>query len=97
MQFIQPDAIREGLKESRVISYRYMINVNGNVSYEALRFTGVRHPEDRDDHIVHTVSAEVFRKRSGDLLQYEAADLMAVVVVDALELVRVEQEAASGA
>ena len=57
MQFIQPDAIREGLKESRVISYRYMINVNENVSYEALRFAGVRHPEDRDDHIVHTVSA----------------------------------------
>ena len=57
MRFIQPDAIREGLKSQQVVSYRYMINVNDNVSYEALRFAGVRHPEDREDHIVHSISA----------------------------------------
>lgn len=57
MRFVQPDAIREGLRENRVISYRYMINVNGNTSYESVRFAGVRHPEDREDHIVHSVSA----------------------------------------
>ena len=57
MRFIQPDAIREGLKENLVISYRYMIDVDGKVSYEAVRIAGVRHPEDREDHIVHTVSA----------------------------------------
>ncbi len=57
MAFIQPDAIREGLKESRVISYRYIINVNGEESYEAVRFAGVRHPEDREDHLVHAVGA----------------------------------------
>ena len=57
LRFIQPDAIREGLKSQLVISCRYMISVNGKVSYEAVRFAGVRHPEDRDDHIVHSVSA----------------------------------------
>ncbi|WP_406040710.1 response regulator [Succinimonas sp.] len=57
MRFIQPDAIRQGLRESRVISYRYMINLDGKVSYEAVRIAGVRHPEDRADHAVHSVSA----------------------------------------
>ncbi len=57
LRFIQPDAVREGLKQSRVISFRYMISVNGQESYEAVRFAGVRHPEDRDDHIVHNVGA----------------------------------------
>ena len=57
LRFVQPDAIREGLKESRVISYRYLISVGGRESWEAVRFAGVRHPEDRDDHIVHNVSA----------------------------------------
>ena len=57
LAFIQPKAIKEGLKENRVISYRYMINVDGKESWEAVRFAGVRHPEDRDDHLVHNVSA----------------------------------------
>ena len=57
MRFVQPDSIREGLKENRVISFRYMICVDGRESYEAVRFAGVRHPEDRDDHLVHTVGA----------------------------------------
>jgi len=57
LRFIQPDSIREGLKESRVISYRYLINVDGTESYEAVRFAGVRHPEDRNDHLVHSVGA----------------------------------------
>lgn len=57
MRFVQPDAIREGLKSQMVVSFRYMISVNGKVSYEAVLFAGVRHPEDREDHIVHSVSA----------------------------------------
>ena len=57
LEFIQPDSIREGLKESRVISFRYMINVDGKESYEVVRFAGVRHPEDRDDGVVHNVGA----------------------------------------
>ena len=57
LRFIQPDAIRAGLKETRVISFRYMISVNGKESWETVKFAGVRHPEDRDDHTVHTVGA----------------------------------------
>ncbi len=57
LAFIQPKNIKEALKNSRVISYRYMINVDGRESWEAVRFAGVRHPEDRDDHLVHNVSA----------------------------------------
>ena len=55
MEFIKPESIREGLMTERVISYRYMVNRGGVESYEMIRFAGVRHPEDRDDHIVHAV------------------------------------------
>ena len=57
LDFIKPDSIRSGLKEQRVISYRYMVCRNGKESYEMIRFAGVRHPEDRDDHFVHAVGA----------------------------------------
>ena len=57
LRFIQPDSIRAGLKESLVIGFRYMISVNGKESYEMVRFAGVRHPEDREDHVVHNVGA----------------------------------------
>ena len=57
LRFIQPDAIREGLKDNLVISFRYTVNINGTESYETVRFAGVRHPEDRDDHIIHNVGA----------------------------------------
>ena len=57
LEFIQPDSIREGLKDQRVISYRYMVNRHGRESYEMVKFAGVRHPEDRDDHMVHSVGA----------------------------------------
>ena len=57
LRFIQPDNIREGLKSERVISFRYMVSRRGKESYEMVRFAGVRHPEDRDDHIVHNVGA----------------------------------------
>ena len=57
LNFIQPDNIREGLKENRVISYRYTVFRHGKESYEMVRFAGVRHPEDRNDHLVHAVGA----------------------------------------
>ena len=55
MEFIKPENIREGLMTERVISYRYLIEREGVESYEMIRFAGVRHPEDRDDGIVHAV------------------------------------------
>ncbi|MBQ9424383.1 MAG: response regulator [Erysipelotrichaceae bacterium] len=57
LSFIQPDNVREGLKDHRVISYTYMINIDGRESYEMVKFAGVRHPEDREDHLVHNVGA----------------------------------------
>ncbi len=57
LRFIQPDAIREGLREALIISLRYKVRIGDKESYEMLRFAGVRHPEDRDDHIVHAVGA----------------------------------------
>ena len=57
LKFIQPDAVREGLKDSLVIAYRYMITVNGRESWEIMKFAGVRHPDEREDHAVHTVGA----------------------------------------
>ena len=57
LAFIAPDAIRDGLKNRRVISFRYMVTRDGNESYEMVRFAGVRHPEDRDDNLVHAVGA----------------------------------------
>ncbi len=75
LRFIQPDAVREGLKESRVISYRYMVRVGGRESYEVVRFAGVRHPEDREDHLVHAVGAcfaDVDEETRRSLAQNEA-------------------------
>ncbi len=57
LRFIQPDAIREGLQAALIISLRYKVRIGDRESYEMLRFAGVRHPEDRDDHIVHAVGA----------------------------------------
>ena len=57
LRFVQPDAIRAGLAEERVISFRYMVRRHGRETYEMVRFAGVRHPEDREDHMVHSVGA----------------------------------------
>ncbi len=55
LRFTEPDAIREALRRQRVISYRYQIIKNGQLIYVMIRFAGVRHPEDRDDGLVHSV------------------------------------------
>ena len=55
LNFIKPKSIRENLEKNLLISYRYLVRRNGQESYEMLRMAGVRHPEDRDDHIVHAV------------------------------------------
>ena len=55
LQFIQPDNIRRALATESIIAYRYLARRNGIEYYEMLRMAGVRHPADRDDHIVHAV------------------------------------------
>jgi len=54
-QFIDPDHIREALLTEAIIAYRYLARRGDEAYYEMLRMAGVRHPADRDDHIVHAV------------------------------------------
>ena len=57
LSFIQPENIKARLAEQRVIAYRYMVRRHDRDSWEEVRFAGVRHPEDRRDHMVHAVGA----------------------------------------
>ena len=55
LSFIDSNEIRKALAKERIISYKYMITRNNVEYYEMIRIAGVRHPEDRDDNIVHAV------------------------------------------
>ncbi|MBR4513543.1 MAG: response regulator [Lachnospiraceae bacterium] len=55
LSFIDPDAIRGRLSSEIIIAIRYLIHKNGTDSYEMLRIAGVRHPEDRNDKLVHAI------------------------------------------
>ena len=55
LQFIDPDHVREALAKDVIIAYRYLAQRNGKEYYEMIRMAGVRHAENRDDHIVHAV------------------------------------------
>ena len=55
LKFIDSNEIRKGLEKERLITLQYMIKRNDIESYEMIRIAGVRHPEDRDDNIVHAV------------------------------------------
>ena len=54
-EFIDPDNIRRGLSAENIIAFRYLAKRGNKEYYEMLRMAGVRHPADRDDHIVHAV------------------------------------------
>ncbi|MBQ9262915.1 MAG: response regulator [Clostridia bacterium] len=55
LRFVDPQHVKEALASESIIVYRYLARRNGKEYYEMLRMAGVRHPEDRDDHIVHAV------------------------------------------
>ena len=55
LAFIQPENIRAALATKQIIAYRFLELNDGKESYAMLRMAGVRHPEDRDDHIVHAI------------------------------------------
>ena len=55
LTFIQPENIRAALATQQTIAYRFLELNDGKESYAMLRMAGVRHPEDRDDHIVHAI------------------------------------------
>ena len=55
LNFTDPDNMRLALANKDIIAYRYLVRRNGSEYYEMLRMAGVRHPKDRDDHIVHAI------------------------------------------
>ncbi len=55
LHFIDPDNVRAVLATEKIMAFRYLAHRNGADYYEMLRMAGVRHPSDRDDHIVHAV------------------------------------------
>ena len=57
LDFVDPESLREGLKDNKVLTIRYMIRRFGEESYEMLRMAGVTHPGDTDDDTIHAVGA----------------------------------------
>ena len=55
LKFIDPDNIRRELADKPIIAFRYLAHRDGEDYYEMIRMAGVRHAEDRDDHIVHAI------------------------------------------
>ena len=55
LKFIDPDHVREALADNVIIAYRYLAQREDKEYYEMIRMAGVRHAEDRDDHLVHAV------------------------------------------
>ena len=57
LRFIQPDSIREGLKQQRVISYTYMVRRHGKESYETVRFARVHRDGEQEGERIDSVGA----------------------------------------
>lgn len=57
IEFAKPENIRGILERDIIASYRYLTVKNGQERYEMLRMAGVRHAEDREDHMIHAVGA----------------------------------------
>ena len=75
LEFIQPETIQEKLKENPVISYRYMICIDGKESWEIVKFAGVRDADEEDGTIVKSVGAcfvDVDEETRRDLEQKQA-------------------------
>ena len=53
MTFIEPKSIRDGLKTSPMITYRYLSTRNGVETYEMIRMAGVNHTD--DDRVIQIV------------------------------------------
>ncbi|MBR5338398.1 MAG: response regulator [Lachnospiraceae bacterium] len=56
MDFLNPDNIRAGLAEEKVISLLYISVHGGKESYEMMRVAAALRAENRDDGIIHAVS-----------------------------------------
>ena len=75
LQAITPENIRRELEKESIVAHRYLVVRNGHESYEMLRMAGVRHPEDRDDHVVHAIAVgftDVDKETRETILQQQA-------------------------
>ena len=57
LAFIQPDAVRAGLRKSNVISYTYMVTRHGKETYETVRFAAMKDPNEPAGRDVNHVGA----------------------------------------
>ncbi len=55
LAFIQPENIRNTLAKEPITALRYLAVSKDREYYEMIRVAGVRHIEDRDDHMVHEI------------------------------------------
>ncbi|WP_294427870.1 response regulator [uncultured Treponema sp.] len=55
LAFISPENIREALNKSPLISFRYLVKVNGTERYEMMKMAGVRKQEERVDGKIHFI------------------------------------------
>ena len=75
LKFISVDEIRKRLMTESIMVYRYLTIRDGKERYEMLRMAGVRHPQDRDDHIVHAIGVgftDVDEEMREDMAQSQA-------------------------
>ena len=57
LRFIQPDSIRSGLRQQRVISYTYMVRRHGRETYETVRFARVQQAGEENGQSLDSVGA----------------------------------------
>ena len=57
LRFVQPEAIRNGLKTRPVISFPYMVKRHGRESYETVRFAGVYQAMGQEEQEINRVGA----------------------------------------
>ena len=75
LKYIDIDEIKNRLKTESIIVHRYLTIRDGVERYEMLRMAGVRHPQDRDDGIVHAVGVgftDVDEEIRNDMAQSQA-------------------------
>ena len=75
LKYISVDEIKKRLKTESIMVHRYLTIRNGEERYEMLRMAGVRHPQDRDDGIVHAIGVgftDVDQEIRDDMVQKRA-------------------------
>ena len=75
LEFIEPDNIKRRLEDELILTYRYLVNHDGEEKFEMLRVAGVRHAEDRPDHMVHAIGigfTDVDKETREDLSRNQA-------------------------